>query len=150
MVGVSIQNRGYKYSITPTIVISGGGSPGVITGVFVGNQASGYTPAPTATITGGGGTGATATANIFGGKVVSINSVNEFTENNNLKLRERIDNHHIETSITISFGNYSVYTFMEQLNIQLSGKIQVSYNVATNTYNYTNITANHYHINYRD
>jgi hypothetical protein len=35
---------------------------------------------------------------------------------------------------------------MEQLNIQLSGKIQDSYNVATNTYKYTNITTNHYHI----
>ena len=47
---------------------------------------------------------------------------------------------------TIPFGNYSVYTFMEQLNILLSGKIKVSYNIATNTYTYTNITANHYHI----
>ncbi len=76
----------------------------------------------------------------------SMYNVNEFTENNKFKLREIMDNHHIDTVITIPFGNYSVYTYMDQLNIQLSGKIQVSYNVATNTYNYTNITTNHYHI----
>ena len=76
----------------------------------------------------------------------SMYNVNEFTENNKLKLREIMEHHHIDTVITIPFGNYSVYTYMEQLNIQLSGKIQVSYNVATNTYNYTNITTNHYHI----
>jgi len=76
----------------------------------------------------------------------SMYNVNEFTENNKFKLRETMEHHHIDTVITIPFGNYSVYTYMEQLNIQLSGKIQVSYNVATNTYNYTNITTNHYHI----
>jgi hypothetical protein len=76
----------------------------------------------------------------------SMYNVNEFTENNKFKLREIIGHHHTDTFITIPFGNYSVYTYMEQLNIQLSGKIQVSYNVATNTYNYTNITTNHYHI----
>ncbi len=46
-----------------------------------------------------------------------------------------MDNQHTDTVITIPFGNYSVHTHMEQLNIQLSGKTQVSYNVATNTYN---------------
>ena len=76
----------------------------------------------------------------------SMYNVNEFTENNKFKLREIMDNHHIDTVITIPFGNYSVYTYMDQLNIQLSGKIQVSYNVATNTYNYTNITTNNYRI----
>ncbi len=73
-------------------------------------------------------------------------NVNEFTENNKFKLREIIRHHHTDTFITIPFGNDSVYTYMEQLNIQLSGKIQVSYNVATNTYKHTNITTNHYHI----
>ena len=76
----------------------------------------------------------------------SMYNVNEFTENNKFKLRQYISNHHTDTFITIPFGNYSVYTFMEQLNILLSGKIKVSYNIATNTYTYTNITANHYHI----
>ena len=76
----------------------------------------------------------------------SMYNVNEFTENNKFKLRQYIANHHTDTFITIPFGNYSVYTFMEQLNILLSGKIKVSYNIATNTYTYTNITANHYHI----
>jgi hypothetical protein len=76
----------------------------------------------------------------------SMYNINEFTENNKFKLREYIDNHHTDTFITIPYGNYSVYTYMEQLNIQLSGKIKVSYNIATNTYTYTNITTNHYHI----
>ncbi len=67
----------------------------------------------------------------------SMYNVNEFTENNKFKLREIMGHHHTDTFIIIPFGNYSVYTYMEQLNIQLSGKIQVSYNVATNTYNYT-------------
>ena len=76
----------------------------------------------------------------------SMYNVNKFTENNKFKLRQYIANHHTDTFITIPFGNYSVYTFMEQLNILLSGKIKVSYNIAANTYTYTNITANHYHI----
>ena len=69
----------------------------------------------------------------------SMYNVNEFTENNKFKLREIIDNHHTDTNITIPFGNYSVYTFMEQLNMLLSGLVKVSYNVATNTYTYKNI-----------
>ncbi len=51
---------------------------------------------------------------------------NEFTENNKFKSREIMEHHHIDTVITIPFGNCSVYTSMEQLNLQLSGKIQVS------------------------
>jgi len=40
------------------------------------NQGSGYTSAPTVNITGGGGSGATAIANISGGRVVSISITN--------------------------------------------------------------------------
>jgi hypothetical protein len=70
----------------------------------------------------------------------SMYNVNEFTENNKFKLREIMGHHHIDTVITIPFGNYSVYTYMDQLNIQLSGKIQVSYNVATNTWTTRSVT----------
>ena len=35
---------------------------------------------------------------------------------------------------------------MNELNNQLSGIIKVSYNVATNTYTYTNLTSNDYKI----
>ena len=42
--------------------------------------------------------------------------------------------------ITIPYGNYNVYTFLQQLNTSLSTHLTVSYNVATNTYPYVNTT----------
>jgi len=51
------------------------------------------------------------------------------------------------TTITIPYGNYNVYTLLNQLNILLSNIINVSYNVATNTYTYTNIIGISYSIN---
>jgi hypothetical protein len=76
----------------------------------------------------------------------SMYNVNEYTGNNKFKVRETVDNHHTDLSFTIPFGNYNVLTFMNELNNQLSGIIKVSYNVATNTYTYTNLTSNDYKI----
>ena len=58
-------------------------------------------------------------------------NVNQHTGNNKFVLLRDED---ITETITIPYGNYSVYTFMEQLNSLLAGLIKVSYNVATNTY----------------
>jgi hypothetical protein len=43
--------------------------------------------------------------------------------------------------------DYNVYTFMAELNLLLAGIINVSYNVATNTYTYKNLTLVGYSIN---
>ena len=72
----------------------------------------------------------------------SMYNINEFTENNKFKIRETIENHHNDTIYTIPYGNYSVYTFMNQLNSLLTELISVSYNIATNTYTYTNLGTN--------
>lgn len=72
----------------------------------------------------------------------SMYNINEFTENNKFKIRETIGNHHNDTIYTIPYGNYSVYTFMNQLNSLLTELISVSYNIATNTYTYTNLGTN--------
>jgi hypothetical protein len=70
----------------------------------------------------------------------SMYNVNEFTENNKFKIREHItQHHHQDTILTIPYGNYSVYSFMDKLNELLLNKISVSYNIATNTYTYKNI-----------
>ena len=66
----------------------------------------------------------------------SMYNVNQHTGNNKFVL---LRNGGITETITIPYGNYSVYTFMEQLNTLLSGLVKVSYNVATNTYTYKNI-----------
>lgn len=66
----------------------------------------------------------------------SMYNVNQHTGNNKFVL---LRDEGITTTITIPYGNYSVYTFMEQLNSLLSGLVKVSYNVATNTYTYKNI-----------
>ena len=66
----------------------------------------------------------------------SMYNVNQYTGNNTFILLQNGSN----TTITIPYGNYSVYSFMDKLNELLSGKIKISYNIATNTYTYTNIT----------
>ena len=72
----------------------------------------------------------------------SMYNVNEFTENYKFKLREHIGNHHNDTTITILFGNYSVYSFRDTLNELLQNKVQVIYNIATNSYTYKNLGIN--------
>lgn len=70
----------------------------------------------------------------------SMYNVNEYSSNNTFQLQQGTN----ITTITIPYGNYNVMTLMAQLNTLLSGIITVSYNVATNTYTYTNIT----HVSY--
>ena len=63
----------------------------------------------------------------------SMYNVNQRTGNNKFVL---LRDEGITETITIPYGNYSVYTLMEQLNSLLLGLVKVSYNVATNTYTY--------------
>jgi hypothetical protein len=67
----------------------------------------------------------------------SMYNVNQYTGNNKFIL---LENESTNTIITIPYGNYSVYSFMDKLNELLTGKIQVSYNIATNTYTYKNLS----------
>lgn len=75
----------------------------------------------------------------------SMYNVNEYTKNNTFILRNNFLN--TNTTVTIPYGNYNVYTLLSQLNILLSNIINVSYNIATNTYTYTNIIGISYSIN---
>jgi hypothetical protein len=68
----------------------------------------------------------------------SMYNVNQHTQNNTFLLHNNFLNS--DTIITIPYGNYNVYTLLNQLNILLSGTINIAYNVATNTYTYTNLT----------
>ena len=67
----------------------------------------------------------------------SMYNVNQYTGNNPFIL---IENGSTNTIITIPYGNYSVYSLLDKLNELLSGKIKISYNIATNTYTYTNLS----------
>ena len=75
----------------------------------------------------------------------SMYNVNQHTKNNTFLLHNDLLN--TDITITIPYGNYNVYTFLNQLNILLSGLINVAYNVATNTYTYTNLSVVPYSIN---
>ena len=65
----------------------------------------------------------------------SMYNVNQHSSNNTFILITSLDSF----TITIPYGNYNVYTFMNELNTLLTGCVAVSYNVATNSYTYTNI-----------
>ena len=75
----------------------------------------------------------------------SMYNINQYTKNNTFLLINNTTS--TTTTVTIPYGNYNVYTFLNQLNILLSGIITISYNIATNTYTYTNITTASYSIN---
>jgi hypothetical protein len=75
----------------------------------------------------------------------SMYNVNQYTKNNTFSLVN--DTLSTSTTFTIPYGNYNVYTLRDELNTLLSGIITVFYNVATNTYTYTNITTTSYSIN---
>ena len=75
----------------------------------------------------------------------SMYNVNQYTKNNTFILTNKSTNS--DTTFTIPYGNYNVYTFMAELNRILAGIINVSYNVATNTYTYKNLTLTGYSIN---
>jgi len=68
---VSNVKNGQNYNILPTITVSGGGNPGVITNYSGLAGGSGYITAPTVSLSGGGGSGFAATATIG---TVSISS----------------------------------------------------------------------------
>ena len=67
----------------------------------------------------------------------SMYNVNQYSSNNTFNLIGSLGS----STITIPYGNYNVYTLMNQLNSLLTGCITVSYNVATNSYTYTNINS---------
>jgi hypothetical protein len=69
----------------------------------------------------------------------SMYNVNRHTKKKTFLLHNDFLN--IDTNITIPYGNYNlnVYTLLNQLNILLTGKINISYNVATNTYTHKNL-----------
>ena len=75
----------------------------------------------------------------------SMYNINQYTKNNTFILTNKTIS--TNTTLTIPYGNYNVYSFMAQLNSLLSGIITVSYNVATNTYTYKNISLSAYSIN---
>ena len=75
----------------------------------------------------------------------SMCNVNEYTKNNTFLLHN--DEMDTDTTFTIPYGNYNVYTLLNQLNVLLAGKINLFYNVATNTYTYTNLGDIAYSIN---
>jgi len=66
----------------------------------------------------------------------SMYNVNQYTSNNTFILSN--NTLATNTTITIPFGNYNVYTLQQQLNSLLTGFINVDYNLATNSYTYTN------------
>lgn len=74
----------------------------------------------------------------------SMYNVNQYSGNNVFILKNTSLS--MTYTITLPYGNYNVYTFSQQLNTSLSGFITVSYNVATNTYTYTNPNAYTYTI----
>ena len=73
----------------------------------------------------------------------SMYNVNQYTGNNTFVLEL---NSTSQTTITIPYGNYNVFSFMNILNSLLSGIIVVSYNSATNNYTFTNQTEFNYAI----
>jgi len=72
----------------------------------------------------------------------SMYNISQYSRNNTFILCNITLNSDI--TITIPYGNYSVYTFRDQLNVLLANIITVTYNVATNTYTYKNISASSY------
>lgn len=74
----------------------------------------------------------------------SMYNVNQYTNNNSFVLQK---NNTSNIVVNIPYGNYSVYTLRDQLNILMAGMINVSFNLATHTYTYKNLTADDYKIN---
>jgi hypothetical protein len=74
----------------------------------------------------------------------SMYNVNQYSGNNVFTLRNTTLS--TNSNMTIPFGNYNVYTFQLQLNALLAGIITVTYNPATNTYTYKNLTTDAYQI----
>jgi len=75
----------------------------------------------------------------------SMYNVNKYSNNNTFTVQGGLLN--TLTTITIPYGNYNVYTLLNQLNTLLTGLLTVSYNVATNTYTYSNYNTYSYTLN---
>ena len=73
----------------------------------------------------------------------SMYNVNQYTSNNLFNL---VKDDGTKISITIPFGNYNVYSLMDKLNSLLINIINVTYDIATNTYIYTNVSTTNYKI----
>lgn len=74
----------------------------------------------------------------------SMYNVNQYTNNSSFVLQK---NNTENIVVNIPYGNYSVYSLRDQLNLLMTGLISVVYNVATNTYTYKNLTINDYKLN---
>ena len=76
----------------------------------------------------------------------SMYNVNQYTNNNTFILKKTnadgVSNP-INTTITIPYGNYNVFTYMTIVNSLIS-PITLSYNVAQNTYTYKNTEVSSY------
>lgn len=72
----------------------------------------------------------------------SMYNVNQNSSNNVFLLKNTTTN--MTNTITIPYGNYSVYTLSQQLNTLINTySIKVDYNIATNTYTYTNTSSSY-------
>jgi len=74
----------------------------------------------------------------------SMYNINQYTNNNSFVLQKNTTSNIV---INVPYGNYSVYSLRDQLNSLMFGMISVVYNVATNTYTYTNLTTDEYKLN---
>ena len=74
----------------------------------------------------------------------SMYNVNQYTNNSSFVLQK---NNTENIVVNIPYGNYSVYSLRDQLNLLMTGLISVIYNVATNTYTYKNLTNDDYKLN---
>ena len=74
----------------------------------------------------------------------SMYNVNQYTNNSSFVLQK---NNTENIIVNIPYGNYSVYSLRDQLNLLMNGLISVVYNVATNTYTYKNLTIDDYKLN---
>ncbi len=74
----------------------------------------------------------------------SMYNVNQYTNNSSFVLQK---NNTENIVVNIPYGNYSVYSLRDQLNLLMTGLISVVYNVATNTYTYKNLTNDDYKLN---
>jgi len=74
----------------------------------------------------------------------SMYNVNQYTNNSSFVLQK---NNTENIIVNIPYGNYSVYSLRDQLNLLMNGLISVVYNVATNTYTYKNLTVDEYKLN---
>lgn len=72
----------------------------------------------------------------------SMYNVNKNSGNNVFLLKNTTTN--MTNTITIPYGNYSVYTLSQQLNTLVNTySMKVDYNIATNTYTYTNTSSSY-------